>query len=391
VPPSIALQAADEARATDQALAAGRASLEVENLSKSFGGTPVVDDVGFTLPSGRFLTILGPSGCGKTTLLKMIAGFAAPDRGEIRIGARSLSETPPHRRSIGMVFQRLALFPHLTVRENVAYPLRMRRFPKAEIPERVRRYLEIVKLAGFERRYPHELSGGQQQRVAIARALVFEPQLLLLDEPLSSLDRKLREEMQEEFKRIQGLLGVTTVNVTHDQKEALLLSDLLIVMRAGRIEQSGPPREVYRRPASLFVADFLGASNRLAGIVVDRDASVAWVRVGSVLLQVDTAGADWALGEPVVAIVRAEQVRLGEPSEACDNSFDGHVTAVSFEGDRSICTLSSPTLPGAVRALVDERENRIPISVGDAVRFGWPREAGRAFRDDATQGRASRV
>ena len=222
--------------------------VEIRGVSKHFGETIAVDRASLELARGQFLTILGPSGCGKTTLLRMIAGFARPTGGEIRISGAPVEDLPAHKRSIGMVFQRLALFPHMTAAENVAYPLKMRGFDRAAIPDRVADYLRLVRLEGYGERRPHELSGGQQQRVAIARALSFAPDLLLLDEPLSALDKKLREEMQLEFRRIQQELGVTTINVTHDQREALVMSDRIVVMEDGCIQQADTPQEVYRGP-----------------------------------------------------------------------------------------------------------------------------------------------
>ena len=220
-----------------QANAAPEIAVSVRNVGLSFAGTPAVIDASFDLRTSAFLTVLGPSGSGKTTLLRMIAGFLMPTSGEIVIGGVPVGAMPPHKRSIGMVFQRLALFPHMSAAANVAFPLKMRRFDARVIPERVERYLDLVRLGGLGDRRVHELSGGQQQRVAIARALVFEPKLLLLDEPLAALDRKLREDMQLEFRRIQRELGVTTINVTHDQREALVMSDEIIVMDKARIQQ----------------------------------------------------------------------------------------------------------------------------------------------------------
>lgn len=216
------------AAASQEAEGDGEIAVTVRNVGMDFDGVHAVKNASFDLPKGRFLTILGPSGSGKTTLLRMIAGFQTPSSGEIFINGEAVSAVPPHKRSIGMVFQRLALFPHMTAAENVAFPLKMRRRDARTIPERVERYLALVRLAGYGGRRIHELSGGQQQRVAIARALVFEPDLLLLDEPLAALDRKLREEMQLEFRRIQRELGVTTINVTHDQREALVVSDDIV-------------------------------------------------------------------------------------------------------------------------------------------------------------------
>jgi ABC-type nitrate/sulfonate/bicarbonate transport system ATPase subunit len=225
------MRAGAAARPTEE----GKALVDVRGVDKRFGDTLAVSDASLRVARGDFLTIVGPSGCGKTTLLRMIAGFDRPDAGEIELHGARVEAVPPHKRSIGMVFQKLALFPHMTAAQNVAYPLKMRRFDPSDIPGRVTRYLDLVQLGGYGARRPHELSGGQQQRVAIARALSFGPDLLLLDEPLSALDKKLREEMQLEFRRIQQELGVTTINVTHDQREALVMSDRIVVMQGGRV------------------------------------------------------------------------------------------------------------------------------------------------------------
>ena len=242
-------------------------AVSVKDVAMIFGDVHAVKSASFDLPKGKFLTILGPSGSGKTTLLRMVAGFDAPSRGEIFINGQPVSAVPAHKRAIGMVFQKLALFPHMTAAEDVAFPLKMRRHDARGIAAKVERYLELVRLGGYGGRRINELSGGQQQRVAIARALVFEPDLLLLDEPLAALDRKLREEMQLEFRRIQKELGVTTINVTHDQREALVVSDEVIVMNDGVIQQRAKPVNAYRTPENAFVANFIGVTNFLAGPV----------------------------------------------------------------------------------------------------------------------------
>src|SRR5262245_46958520 len=228
------------------------ATLEVERLAKTFGGHRVVDDLSFRIESGMFLTLLGPSGSGKTTTLRMIGGFEEPTAGEILVAGQPITRRPAHKRNIGVVFQQYALFPHLTVFGNVAYPLEMRRRSRREIRSRVEAALGLVRLHGFESRYPRQLSGGQQQRVALARAIVFEPPVLLMDEPLGALDKRLREAMQLELKRLQSRLGVTVIYVTHDQEEALTLSDRIAVMNRGRIEQLGDPAELYERPRTAF-------------------------------------------------------------------------------------------------------------------------------------------
>jgi putative spermidine/putrescine transport system ATP-binding protein len=319
----------------DQATTGG--ALHVDSVSRAFGAAPAVQDASFHVAAGSFATILGPSGCGKTTLLRMIAGLIAPDRGRIAIDGADMARVAPHRRNIGVVFQRLALFPHMTAAANIAYPLRMRGVARAEISARVREALRLVRLDGLGERRPHALSGGQQQRVAIARALVFRPSLLLLDEPLAALDRNLREEMQAEFKRIQHETGVTAINVTHDQGEALRLSDQVLVMEAGRIVQDAPPRDVWANPATLFVAGFIGAPN-----IFPHNGQVA--------------------------VLRPDSVALGPAAAACAHRFEGRVVGIDFEGATTLLSLSSPALPGiTLRA----RTADAMLRPGDAVAFGW--------------------
>ena len=245
------------------------ATLELRNVVKRFGGVPVVDRIDLTIPDGAFVALLGPSGCGKTTLLRLIAGFLAPDAGEIAVGGKRLSApgwvVPPERRGMSMIFQSYALWPHMTVEQNVAYGLRLRGLPQDQIAQRVATICAAAQLETLLARYPGELSGGQQQRVALARALVVEPQTLLLDEPLSNLDANLREEMRFEIRRLHDAFRYTTVYVTHDQGEAMATADLIVVLRAGRVEQIGTPEEIYRRPRSEFVARFVGGANVLPG------------------------------------------------------------------------------------------------------------------------------
>jgi putative spermidine/putrescine transport system ATP-binding protein len=349
--------------------------VRVEGVSCSFDRVRAVDDASFGLARGRFLTVLGPSGSGKTTLLRMIAGFIPPTAGEIFIAGRPVSAVPPHKRSVGMVFQRLALFPHMTAAENVAYPLKMRRFDPETIPDRVERYLRLVRLAGYGGRRIHELSGGQQQRVAIARALVFEPDLLLLDEPLAALDRKLREDMQLEFRRIQQELGVTTINVTHDQREALVMSDDIIVMEAGRIEQMAQPAETYRRPASRFVAGFIGVTNFLPAAAVGAgEGGAVRLRIGSVEVQGRMAMA-LAPGQPVDAALRAEQIRLAPNRSALGNlayAFEGRVQEAIFEGDRVVYGVICPALGDTLLRVFDHDPlHHRSHAAGEAVFVGW--------------------
>jgi spermidine/putrescine ABC transporter ATP-binding subunit len=237
------------------------ARVEVRSLAKHFGSVKAVDDVSFSADPGSFLTLLGPSGSGKTTTLNIIAGFESPTAGEVLLGSDPITSIPTYKRNIGMVFQNYALFPHMTVAKNIAYPLQMRRMNKTRIDQYVTEALQMVQLEGLDDRYPKQLSGGQQQRVAIARALVFNPPLLLMDEPLGALDKKLREQMQIEIKRIQNQTGITVIYVTHDQEEALVMSDQIIILDSGRLQQVGSPKEIYDRPQNRFVADFIGETN----------------------------------------------------------------------------------------------------------------------------------
>ena len=357
------MAAAPSSRASD-------ITVRVEGVTKTFGRTTAVADASFTLERGRFLTILGPSGSGKTTLLRMIAGFIPASSGRILINGRPVEADPPHRRSIGMVFQRLALFPHLTAAENVAYPLRMRRrVAKADVPAEVERYLRLVRLDGLGARRIHELSGGQQQRVAIARALVFEPDLLLLDEPLASLDKKLREDLQLEFRRIQQELGVTTINVTHDQREALVMSDEVIVMEDGRIRQHAAPVDTYRQPATPFVAGFIGVTNFLAGRLVAAGGDGVEVAVGPHRLRARLLGPAPAAGAEVALALRAERIRIGQDSAP---GIAGRVREVIFEGDRLVYAVACDDLGGATLRVFDyDVADHPSFPPGAPVRLAW--------------------
>lgn len=293
--------------------------VRLERVEKSFdGATRVVDRIDLTIEPGEFFALLGPSGCGKTTSLRMIAGFEEPDAGRIIVGGEDLTETPVHRRDMGMIFQSYALFPHRTVAENVAFGLRMRSLPKHEIAARVAQALRLVALEGYDARRPAQLSGGQQQRVALARAIVIRPRVLLCDEPLAALDRKLRQSMQLELKSLQRELGVTTIFVTHDQEEAMTISDRIAVMNLGRIEQIGAPREVYNRPRTRFVADFIGDINLIEG----EWRAGAFVADGTAL----PAPAGAPSGAATIAI-RPERVRL---TRAVAAALKGRVTSLTF-------------------------------------------------------------
>lgn len=309
------------------------AVVSIRHATRTFeGGVVAVRDLSLEIPAGQFTTILGPSGSGKTTTLMMVAGFDRPTSGEIWIDDRDVTQIPPHRRNVGMVFQNYALFPHMSVANNVGYPLRMRGVAKGEIRRAVDAALDLVQLAGYGDRLPRQLSGGQQQRVALARATVFEPRLLLMDEPLGALDRKLRQTMQFELKRIQHALGVTVVSVTHDQEEALTMSDRIVVMHQGRIEQEGTPAEVYERPINEFVADFVGEANILRGTAEDEQTLVTdsgqRVPIGQ--------AASTRLGERLVVALRPERIgvlsRTAEPAPGLCR-VDGEVDEFSYAGD----------------------------------------------------------
>ena len=349
--------------------------VRVERVSKVFDDLRAVDDVSFALRRGAFLTILGPSGCGKTTLLRMIAGFIQPDEGEVFIHGKAVSAVPPHRRSIGMVFQKLALFPHMTAAQNVAYPLKMRRFDARRIPDLVARYLALVRLEDLGGRRIHELSGGQQQRVAIARALVFQPDLLLLDEPLAALDRKLREDMQLEFRRIQQELGVTTINVTHDQREALVMSDEILVMEGGRQQQLADPFRAYRAPANPFVAGFIGVTNFLPGVIASANGEAVALTVSGCELTGRCVGGSAEVGLHADGALRAEQIRIYADEAglaALDTRLSGTVAEVIFEGDRLVYTIALPALGGlALRVFDHDPLNHAAHPTGAAVHVGW--------------------
>lgn len=309
------------------------ASVGIERLAASFGGKTVLDIGRLDIADGEFFSLLGPSGCGKTTTLRCIAGSVELDDGRILIGGRDVTRIPTHHRNLGMVFQKYALFPHMTVFENIAYGLNERHVPRDEVASRVEESLELVALEGFGDRYPHQLSGGQQQRVAMARAIVYRPDVLLLDEPLSNLDAKLRVSMRSELRRLQRALGITTVFVTHDQQEALVLSDRIAVMNEGKIEQVGTPAEIYERPGTVFVADFVGSTNLFSGTVESTDPPAGTCRVRIAGGHVVAAECDIPVepGDDVVVTVKPERVSL-EPSDDSREGLHGEVVSVSYLG-----------------------------------------------------------
>ena len=355
---------------------AATAGVRLAGVRKTFGDVVAVAGIDLSVEEGAFVTLLGPSGCGKTTILRVIAGLERPDAGLVEIRGRRVSDVPIHKRNVGLVFQDYALFPHKTVFDNVAFGLKYRAVGRAQISPLVARALEIVRLAGVEGRYPAQLSGGQQQRVALARAIVIEPDILLLDEPLSALDANLREEMRGELKAIQRALGITTVFVTHDQEEALSLSDTVVVIRSGSIEQTGPPELVYRRPVTRFVAEFLGKANILDGFVAAREEAMPDL-VGVELangLRVYARGRPMGrIGAPAAVVVRAHNVRLdltGSRSASRTAGMSGE-TVNRFDG----VIVDTNYLGGVAEYLVDVRgtEIRAIAPVGDHLhRRGRP-------------------
>jgi putative spermidine/putrescine transport system ATP-binding protein len=333
-------------------------------VSKHFGALRALDDVDLTVEEGEFLSLLGPSGCGKTTTLNVLAGFVAPDHGRVLIDGADVTDQPPYQRGLGVVFQSYALFPHMTVADNVAFGLRERRVPRRDIAARVAEALSLVRLPGAGGTRPLQLSGGMQQRVALARALVIRPRVLLLDEPLAALDRKLREEMRGELREIQRRVGITTVFVTHDQHEALGLSDRIAVMKAGQVEQLGRPRDIYERPATRFVADFIGASSVVEGVAVDRETVEL---AGGVRLALHLPRALRA-GEEMQLLIRPERVEL--PSVGHD-ALTAKIVSVMYLGDHSEVRLQ---IAGGTRILATVR-GETNLQAGDSVAVRLPPNA----------------
>lgn len=347
----------------------GGASVRLEGLVKRFGEVLAVDNVNLEIQAGEFLTLLGPSGSGKTTTLLLIAGFQLPTEGEIYVDGRPIILKPPHKRNLGMVFQNYALFPHMTVFDNIAFPLRMRRAKARDIARRVDRSLAMVRLDGYAKRYPRQLSGGQQQRIALARAVVFDPQVLLMDEPLGALDKKLREEMQLEVKHIQEELGITVVYVTHDQEEALTMSDRIAILDHGRIQQVGTPNQLYEAPANRFVGDFVGESNLITGVVTEvSDTCIVSAEGG---LQLRSAPAEGvSLDSQVCCLIRPERPRVLAAGETLPTVLEGTVLEVIYLGDSTKYRIDyGGGMPFDVKRPSIAGEQR--RSRGDPIRVGW--------------------
>ncbi len=351
------------------------ARLEITNLVRRYGDLKAVDDVSLSVADGEFLVLLGPSGCGKTTTLRMVAGFVEPTAGTIRLGDRDITHLPPWKRNAGLVFQSYALFPHLTVNQNVAFGLEMRKKPEAEIEREVAEALRLVRLAHLGERLPRQLSGGQQQRVALARALAIRPDILLLDEPLSNLDAKLRQDVRVEIRELQRKLGLTTVMVTHDQEEALTMADRLVVMSEGRIRQIGTQQDLYERPADRFVADFVGRSTFLEGSVA---APGRFTSAGGLSI---ACAAD-AIG-PATLALRPERIAILGSEPPPENVFEGRVEFISYLGAQLDIHVA---LNAQDRAVVQmpNRPDRASPALGESVRIGWSRETGRVFPAEAS-------
>jgi spermidine/putrescine ABC transporter ATP-binding subunit len=346
--------------------------IAVQNITKRFGAMAAANDVTLTVEEGELFTLLGPSGCGKTTLLRLIAGFYTPDAGEIRFDDQRVNDVPPHERGIGMVFQNYALWPHMTVADNVGYGLKLRKVPGSEIEQRVHAVLEKVKLGGLDKRYPGQLSGGQQQRVALARALVLNPKILLLDEPLSNLDAKIRITVRAEIRKLQKELGITTIYVTHDQEEALTLSDRIAVFDKGRMLEVGPPKRLYEHPRTRFVADFIGINNQIEGTVTTVDAARG-------LLRAKTALGEWsafsteaiAVGSACVLCIRPENIDLDGPTDAALNTVPGQISFAAYLGN----TLRYDIDLGqgmVFKADIRDPWHHVPLDMGTQVRLTFP-------------------
>ena len=365
------------------------AEVRLQQLSKHYHHVAAVDRVSLTIAPGSMTALLGPSGCGKTTCLRMIAGLVDPSGGEIFVNGKPITKVPVHRRNVGMLFQNYALFPHMSVAENVAFGLQMRGVPKGQLREKVAAALDLVQLGKMSARTPSQLSGGQQQRVALARALVIEPAMLLLDEPLGALDKNLREDMQVELRALQHRLGLTTIMVTHDQDEALTMADQVVVMRGGRLEQAGTPAEVYARPATRFVAGFIGVSNFLTGRVERRGAEARLVTASGIMLHLPQAAlSGLAEGAEALVTVRPEAIHLA-PTDADGpdaNMVDMIIEQIVYRGYVNHYYLT--TKAGERFIAFEQNTGKLAgagLSVGDSVRASWSVDASHVIPDSVAE------
>jgi ABC-type Fe3+/spermidine/putrescine transport system ATPase subunit len=351
--------------------------IELQSVSKRYGDVAAVDDISFAIKPAEFLTLLGPSGCGKTTTLRIVAGLQEPDCGRIRIADQDVTALSPSARNIGMVFQSLALFPHMTVAENVAFGLKMRRIAKTKIAERVERTLAIVCLQALANRYPLQLSGGEQQRVALARALIIEPSILVLDEPFASLDRKLREAMQQELRAITRELQITTLFVTHDQEEALMLSDWVAVMNRGRIEQFGTSRDIFWRPETRFVAEFMGLTNFLRARVLSANGKAVELSLLGVTFACPFTGKVES-GDEIEMVVRPEWIDLSRAAPTANSGIQGRLVDAAFHGSISSFTVqldAGVSLTVRKKNDISEAASGVQFLIGESIWVSWPPEA----------------
>ena len=344
----------------------------IQNVSKHFGDIKAVNQVTFSIKGGEFLTLLGPSGSGKTTLLNMIAGFFRPTNGVILIGEKDITVLPPEKRDVGMTFQNYALFPHMTVAENIAFPLKMKKVPKQEIADKIKKALELVRLSGFESRHPKQLSGGQQQRISLARSIVFDPSLLLMDEPLGALDKKLRQHMQLELKQLQRKLQMTVVYVTHDQEEALTMSDRIAVMNEGRIEQIDTPDEIYQHPKNWFVADFIGESNFINGNILEINADNSLIEIPT-NKKINGPEYEWMkAGMEVFVLLRPERlnIHLEKPIEA-RNLVSGTIQDDFYVGNISRYLINIPECGFILNVELRNAQETFRFKSGQDVFVSW--------------------
>ncbi|MBY6261033.1 ABC transporter ATP-binding protein [Azospirillum sp. 412522] len=366
-------------------------SLSIQGLAKRYGAFVALAPTDLVVADGEFLTLLGPSGSGKTTLLSLLAGLVPPDEGSVHIGSDDVTYAPPYERDIGVVFQNYALFPHMTIEENIAFPLKMRKVPAADAKRRAREALEMVHLPHIAGRYPRELSGGQQQRVALARCMVYKPSIILMDEPLGALDKKLREHMQLEIKRLHREMGTTIVYVTHDQEEAMTMSDRICLMNAGRIEQLGTPADLYFRPRSLFVADFLGESNILPAALRTRVGDEVEIALGGggVAGRALANGTDLAPGTPVRVMVRPQNLTVARRPQnaASPDALEGRVSDVMVTGSLTKVYMEplDRNLPPLVAAF-PTRNDADAVRIDDVLTLSWSGRDAVVIADTASAG-----